>query len=166
MPVQQSQTAPLVTTAAFRDGMALLSAPVTIVATRDADGRPWGFTASAVSSLSLDPPLLLVGIARSSSCYEAFAQAAEFTVSMLSWDHVGLAETFATSGIDRFSGTDQVQDGDGLPYVRDAIGHFRCSLAQRVDAGDHELLIGAVHEVTVRGGRPLVRYQRRFATVG
>jgi flavin reductase (DIM6/NTAB) family NADH-FMN oxidoreductase RutF len=156
----------VVTAQEFRDGMALLAAPVTIVATCDASGRPWGFTASAVSALSLDPPLLLVGLARASSCHEAFRQAGAFTVSVLADHHTGLAETFATSGIDRFEGAGPIHHADGLPYVHDAIGHYRCSMVQQTEVGDHVLVIGAVTDVTAHGGRPLVRFQRRFTTTG
>ncbi|MDH6113666.1 flavin reductase ActVB [Kitasatospora sp. MAP12-15] len=152
----------------FRDAMSLLAAPTAIVATRDADGQPWGFTASAVTSVSLDPPLLLVGIARTSSCHQALVSAAEFTVNVLGEQHQDIARRFATHGLDRFAGSGLTSwPGTALPCLPDARVLLRCTVAQVTPAGDHDLLLGAVTGIRIgHPGRSLVWYQRTFHTAG
>ncbi|MFF5448534.1 flavin reductase family protein [Streptomyces sp. NPDC012888] len=166
VPLQQKQ--PTVDGATFKEAMSLLAAPLTVVTTRDADGRPWGFTASAVTSVSLDPPLVLVGIAHTSSCHGALTRVPEFVINVLGEEHRDLAGRFATSGVDRFAGAplEDWPDTRALPHVPDALA-LRCALADRITLGDHDLLIGRVLEVRMAGSdRPLLWYRRAFRTAG
>lgn len=151
----------------FRDALALLAAPLTVVTTHDAEGRPRGFTASSVTSVSLDPPLVLVGIARTSSCFAAFAAAPEFVINVLAAQHRGLARRFAARQADRFAGGDFASaDGDGPPRLTDAHAALRCTVTERVAAGDHDLLLGTPTEVYTTGStRPLVWHRRQFHTL-
>src|SRR4051812_11360247 len=88
----------------FREAMAKFASGVTIVTTADSDGAWWGFTASAFSSLSLTPPLILVCLAASAESHPAFAAAAGFIVNVLGSEHEELALRFATKGADKFQG--------------------------------------------------------------
>ena len=154
----------LVDPQSFRAAMRSLAAPVTIVTTVDDAGRPWGFTASSVCSLSLDPPLLLVGVARTSSCYEALVNSRSFLVNLLTANHAALATRFATSGIDRFAdGPFEVAAGGA--YLPDAAALIRCRVAERLTVGDHTLVVGAVAHASVRGGAPLLRHDRTYHTL-
>ncbi|MFD5751114.1 flavin reductase family protein [Streptomyces sp. NPDC127033] len=150
----------------FRDAMSRLPAALTVVTTVDADGRRWGFTASSVVSVSLDPPLLLVGLSRSSSCHQALVAAPEFVVNVLADHHRALARTFAAHGVDRFAGEDfTVWPGTGLPYLPDAHTAYRCLRHDVVAAGDHDLLLGALTGADGgRPGAPLLWYRRDFHT--
>ncbi len=164
-----AKLAPLVDPQQFRDAMALLAAPITVVTTRDGEGERWGFTASAVSSVSLDPPLVLVGVARTASCHRALTSAGEFVINVLTDRHREVAVRFATHGIDRFADRDFTQfPGTRLPCLPDANLLVHCHTWQVVPAGDHDLLIGAVAEVhpTAAPGKPLLWYQRGFHTAG
>ncbi|GIG63060.1 flavin oxidoreductase [Longispora fulva] len=153
--------------AAFRDAMACLAAPVTIVTTVDVHDTPWGFTASAVCSLSLDPPLLLVSIARSSSCFETFRTAPRFVVNVLGAEHRELAARFAQHGADRFAAAEfRRADGTRLPYLPDATAVVHCATDDRLDGGDHLMLVGRVLTASARAGQPLVWHQRAFGTLG
>jgi flavin reductase ActVB len=150
----------------FRDAMAELAAPVTVVTTVDADGRRRGLTVSAVISVSLEPPLLVVSVSRTASCHPALASAKEFVVNVLGARHRELARRFATSGIDRFAGGEfATWPGHDLPCLPDARVLIRCASFDVITAGDHDLVVGAVEEVRVAGdtsGDGLVWYRRDF----
>ncbi|MGW5661073.1 flavin reductase family protein [Streptomyces sp. NPDC003758] len=152
----------------FRDAMALLAAPVTVVTTVDAVGRRRGFTASAVSSVSMDPPLLSVGLARTSSCHDDLLAAPEFVVNVLAGHQQDVARGFARQGQDRFAqGTFAEWPGTGLPYLPDALMTLHCRLDQVVEAGDHVLVLGAICGTrTSAPGKALVWYDRAFHTPG
>jgi flavin reductase ActVB len=93
--------------------MARFATGVTIVTTADANGRWWGFTASSFSPVSIDPPLILVCLARTARCYRAFMCAPSFRVNVP--EHEALATRFATSGADKFAGGEFSRGADGLP---------------------------------------------------
>jgi flavin reductase ActVB len=143
--------------------MACLPAPVTIVTTVDEHGAPCGFTASAVCSLSMDPPLVMVGVSRTSSCFDALATASRFVVNVLARDHGVLATRFATPGIDRFGGGELVIPGPGQPpHLPDALASVWCTKQEWIDAGDHVIVVGRVADAVARPGEPLVWHQRGF----
>ncbi|MFI1786443.1 flavin reductase family protein [Streptomyces rubiginosohelvolus] len=150
----------------FRDAMALLAAPVTVVTTVDTDGRRRGFTASSVTSVSAEPPLLLVGVTRGASCHQPLLAAGEFVVNVLGDHHGDLARRFASSGVDRFAGGEfEEWPACGLPYLPDAAVALRCTTAGVVAAGDHDLLLGTPAGIRGHGSSgALVWYQRAFHT--
>ncbi|WP_430477983.1 flavin reductase family protein [Streptomyces sp. P11-1] len=153
---------PVRDTETFKDALSLLASPLTLVTTADEEGNRWGLTASSVISASLSPPLVVVGIARTSSCAAAFAAASEFVVNVLGEQHRELAGRFAARGIDRFAGQ-SVADwpGSRLPFVPDAHAAFRCAVADRLRVGDHDLLVGRPTEVLLDGGSPPLLWHRR-----
>ncbi|MER5996047.1 flavin reductase family protein [Streptomyces viridosporus] len=153
---------------AFKDAMALLAAPVSVVTGLDTTGRRWGFTASSVTSVSLDPPLVMVGIALASSCHAAMAQAGEFVVNLLGERHRPVAQRFATRGVDRFAAGDfdAWEGGAALPYLPDAKVLLRCRTVDVIRAGDHDLLLGTPEHIYIRdeAAPPLLWYRRGFHT--
>ncbi|HZM76904.1 MAG TPA: flavin reductase family protein [Candidatus Limnocylindrales bacterium] len=154
-----------VSAAEFRDAMAVLAAPVAIATTRYA-GRDFGFTASTVTAMSLDPPLISVAIDRSNGCHEPFVRAGEFVVSVLTERHRALAARFAQRGADKFAGGGTgTFPGSQLPAITGALALYRCTRRAVLPVGDHDLLVGEL--VTVVHGpaaRPLVWYSRTFHT--
>jgi flavin reductase ActVB len=158
----------------YREAMSMVAAPLAIVATRDADGTPWGFTASSVTSASLNPPLMLVCISRTSSCHGAMTEAEGFTVNYLSQQHRALAQTFATSGADRFTaGGFENWEGSGEPFLPDARVSMRCIAADLTTAGDHDVIFGlptgirfdtavGLSRTDVSGAAPLIWHRRGF----
>ncbi|MEV5880372.1 flavin reductase family protein [Streptomyces sp. NPDC052101] len=147
--------------AEFREALARLAAHVSIVTGYDRDGRPRGFTASAVCSLSADPPLILVCIARKAPSHEVFIRSSSFAVNVLRDSHQYLAERFATAGVDRFAGADFVT-GPHAPHLPDALCTLTCSTYETHPGGDHSILVGRVEQVTTSNGEPLVYFHRRF----
>lgn len=147
----------------FKAAMARFASGVTVVKTRNADGTVVGFTASAFSSLSLDPPLLLVCLQKDAECYAAFMEAEQFVVSILAVGQSEIAVRFATKAIDKLDGT-PLQDGPvtGIPFVEGASAWMECRMHERVDAGDHTILIGEVLKAASTDSDPLLFLSRRF----
>ncbi|MFE2282623.1 flavin reductase family protein [Streptomyces sp. NPDC059443] len=148
----------------FREAMSLLAAPLTVVTTVDGYGDRKGFTASAVTSVSLDPPLILVGLSNESSCRAALTEAEGFIVNLLGAQHTVAAGQFASRNTDRFAGLDfEDWPGSGLPFLADASAVLHCRTADLLPVGDHQLLIGEVTGVRVHGSsEPLLWHRRAF----
>lgn len=122
---------------------------VTVVTTRNTDGEPVGFTANSFTSVSLDPPLLLVCPARSLSSFSAFAQCAHFAVNVLAEGQEEVSNTFAGFKGDRFARVAWRADSDGSALLEGAAAQFSCRTSQIIPAGDHIVLIGEVKCFTV-----------------
>lgn len=146
----------------FRDLMAGVCAPVTVVTTT-IDGVPHGATVSSFASLSLDPPLISVAFDRSSTLLGRIQQAGRFGVNLLGLAQDDLAMVFARRSEDRFAGVDWHMS-DGLPQLTEAAGWIDCDLYQTVEGGDHLLLFGLVVNSSHRALPPLVYAHRTFGT--
>lgn len=129
---------------ALRDTFGRFMTGVTVVTTRDAAGIPVGFTANSFSSVSLDPPLLLVCPGRFLSSFETFSSCDHFCVSLLGEDQREAANTFAGFKGDRFAQVGHYGDCHGIPAISGAIARFSCRTHSTVPAGDHVILIGEV----------------------
>lgn len=117
---------------------------VTIVTTLDDEGGPCGFTANSFASVSIDPPLLLVNIAKSAYGCSAFTSSSGFVVNILGHSQRDLSNLFASAGADKFAAVDWQAAATGAPIIADVIAWFDCEHFQQVDAGDHIILIGKV----------------------
>lgn len=129
---------------ALRDAFGAFLTGVTVVTTNDADGAPVGFTANSFTSVSLDPPLLLVCLARTSRNFETLTGAGGFAVNVLSQSQKDVSNTFARPSEDRFANLDWKRGPHGAPVFADVAAWFDCSMHQIVDGGDHVILIGRV----------------------
>ena len=147
----------------YREAMARFATGVTIVTTAAADGRWWGFTASSFSPLSIDPPLILVCLARDARCHPVFTSATSFRVNFLAPEHEQLAARFATKGADKFAGNEFRPAADGLPILEDALVSLRCRTIEKAGGGDHTILIACVEDAQLRrDGKPAVSVDRRY----
>ena len=117
---------------------------VTIVTTLDADGVPCGFTANSFTSVSIDPPLLLVNIARSAFGCDAFTKSRGFAVNILAHNQRELSNCFARAGTDKFANLNWQAGATGSPVIEGVVAWFDCEHFEQVDAGDHIILIGRV----------------------
>lgn len=129
---------------ALRDAFGTFMTGVTVVTTLDATGKPLGFTANSFASVSLDPPLLLVQIARASANCGPFTTAPGFAVNILSEGQKDISSTFARPVPDRFAGIDWQPGPQGSPLLPGVSAWFDCTTHQIVEAGDHIILIGRV----------------------
>jgi flavin reductase (DIM6/NTAB) family NADH-FMN oxidoreductase RutF len=135
---------------------------VTVVTACDATGRPVGFTANSFTSVSLEPPLLLVSIAKTSSNYKTFSEAERFAINILAEDQREISTTFARPVADRFAGVDW--EMRGAPILKGVAAWFDCRMHQRVDAGDHCLLIGLVEGFSAAPAPGLGYYRGSYFT--
>lgn len=129
---------------ALRNAFGAFMTGVTVVTTHDQDGNPLGFTANSFTSVSLDPPLVLVCLANSSSNYDAFNNASGFAVNILAEDQKEVSNTFARPVDDRFAAVTWQNGPQGSPVFEGVSAWFDCSMFNRVEAGDHLILIGEV----------------------
>jgi flavin reductase (DIM6/NTAB) family NADH-FMN oxidoreductase RutF len=139
---------------------------VTVVTTKAADGTPVGFTANSFSSVSLDPPLLLVCPGKFLSTYQSFANCTHFTVNILAEGQEDVANTFASYKGDRFARTPHTIDAFGNFLIDGALVQFTCSTHHAMDAGDHTILIGEVQTLNHNPGRGLGYVGGQFFSLG
>ncbi|WP_234347799.1 flavin reductase family protein [Streptomyces specialis] len=154
--------APVLGEQAFRDLMAGVCAPVTIV-TATAEHLPFGATVSSFASLSLRPPMITVALDRGSAVLSRITATRRFGVNVLGRGQDDLAVLFARRGADRFTGTDWHFD-HGLPRLGAAPGWLVCDVADVVEGGDHLLLLGTVAHGRATLAPPLVYGFRTFGT--
>jgi flavin reductase (DIM6/NTAB) family NADH-FMN oxidoreductase RutF len=148
-------------TGRFREVMGHFATGVTIITAMEDDG-PVGFTCQAFASLSLEPPLVALAPGKTSTSWPRIAQAAFFCVNVLAEDQEALCRDFAVSGGDKFAGVGWRIAGNGAPLLDGVLAWLECGLVATHDAGDHELVIGSVHDMGVTRGRPLVYYRGGF----
>lgn len=142
-------TRPTTDPAAFRRALGAFPTGVTVVSTVQPDGTPRGFTANSFSSVSLDPPLILVCIARTASSYPVFSDTRHFAVSILAEHQKDVSRLFASKTVDKFKVSQWRREATGSPVIEEAAAWFDCRSHNVVDAGDHIILIG---EVAAFGG--------------
>lgn len=122
---------------------------VTVITTRDGDGVPQGITANSFSSISLEPPLLMFALGRSSTTFDAFDAGNAFAVHVLARDQQDLAVRFSAKGIDRFDGVEWTEGHDGVPVIAGALATFECSPEHVYEGGDHLILVGRIQHLAV-----------------
>lgn len=146
----------------FRDGMARLGSAVSVVTTRF-EGRRYGFTASAVCSVSDAPPTLLVCINLANSSFSAFADARQFCVNILLPRHEDIANVFGGKAPvgDRFEYGDWVEGLTGSPVLEDASVSFECLLTDTIDQATHRVLFGRVINLRKNAEQATLLYCRR-----
>jgi flavin-dependent trigonelline monooxygenase, reductase component len=152
----------------FKEAMAAVPAPVVVVAARDADGLR-GLTASSFTSVSADPPLVLVCLDRFTRTRDAVAASAAFTVSVLERGQEFVAERFAGRAPLVGPAWQEVPHDlgrSGLPVVRGCVAWFECALRDLLAAGDHDIALGEVTAAGRRPGEPLVLWDRGFWRLG
>lgn len=147
----------------FRRTLAGVCTPVTVVTTYEA-GRPHGTTVSAFSSLSLDPPLVLVSLARTSDLLAVLERTSRFGVNVLAGPQQDLAVNFSRKGPGKFDGAAWYLS-EGVPRF-DGVGSWlACRCHGRVAAGDHIITMGLVEHVETVPSEPLLYRNRAFGTL-
>ena len=146
----------------FRAALGRFASGITVITARDADGRDGGMTVSAFSSLSLDPPLILVCVDRSASAGPVFDAAEHFAVNILSEDQEAISRRFAQKDVDRFDGVGFTRSALGVPLLDAALATLECRATARHPGGDHSILVGEVLEATLHEGHPLLYYRSGY----
>ncbi len=149
----------------FRRACSHFATGVAIAAVRATDGSPHGLTVNSFTSVSLDPPLVLICIDHEASVASYFHEGSHFTVNVLNEQQKDLSARFATKGMDRFDGLGWTPGASGAPLLPEALAHFECRKINTVEAGDHTIFIGQVEEMGVREGRPLLYFASAYAAL-
>jgi flavin reductase (DIM6/NTAB) family NADH-FMN oxidoreductase RutF len=147
--------------ARFRQAMGHFASGVTVVTTA-LGGELYGMTVSSFSSLSLNPPLVLICIDKSVPCHDMIKDAGCFVVNILEKRQEHLSRRFATTTNDKFKGVAWHSGNLGLPVLANTLAVIECRLRDTLDGGDHAIFIGEVVDAEVREGAPLLYYRRGY----
>jgi flavin reductase (DIM6/NTAB) family NADH-FMN oxidoreductase RutF len=148
----------------YRSVLGRFASGITVVTTRDADGRDVGMTVSAFCSVSLDPPLIQVCVDHEASIHGALSQSTNFGVSILAAEQEALSRRFATAeSTRRFDGIGYQRGESGIVLLEDALAQLECRLVARHEAGDHTMFVGEVESASARSARPLLYYRGGYA---
>lgn len=145
----------------FRWVVGHLPSGVTVVTTGNGSDRH-GMTASSVTSLSADPPMMLACLHRLAPTSLAVSRSGVYVVNVLAQDHSDLARRFSTPCGDKFDGL-AVGDGVlGAPLLDGAVAHLECRVVREVIGGSHTIFLGEVVRARAPGGRPLTYFLGGF----
>jgi len=156
-----------VSAADFRQAMGHFATGVTVVTSVTADGSPAGTTANAITSLSLDPPLVLVCLDLASLTLQAIRQHGAFTVNVLGEPQRELSVNFARRGFAAaWDGVPHRSGRTGSPRIQGALAVLDCTVEAQLPGGDHEIIVGRVRAAEVTGdGAPLVYWRGSYASL-
>lgn len=141
---------------ALRRAFGRFATGVAVATTAKPGARPVGLTVNSFTSLSLDPPLLLWCLRRSSASLPAFTAADHFAINVLAAHQRPIARRFAAPAPDRFADLPWYLDSRGLPGLHETIARFVCRTLHTVHGGDHLIVIGVIEEYDTTPGIPLV----------
>jgi flavin reductase (DIM6/NTAB) family NADH-FMN oxidoreductase RutF len=150
----------------LRRALGTFATGVTVVTSMDGEGVPRGFTANSFASVSLDPPLLLVCLAKTAASCPVFLAADSYAVNILSEDQKGVSATFSSPVADRFSRVDWSRGDTGSPIFAGAAAWFDCRMHEVVDAGDHFILIGRIVAFDYAASSPLGYCRGAYVSFG
>ncbi|HUD16938.1 MAG TPA: flavin reductase family protein [Acidimicrobiales bacterium] len=147
--------------ARFREVLGHFATGITIV-TASEDGEPVGFSCQSFSALSLDPPMVILAPAKSSTSWPRIAEAGAFAVNILAEHQEAICLNFAVSGGDKFDGVAWTAGTTGAPLIKGSLATIECTLGAIYEGGDHELVTGHVVAMEVGSGSPLLFYRSGF----
>ena len=139
----------------LRQSLGKFATGVTVVTCEGTKG-PCGITANSFSSVSLDPPLILWNIAKSSNSLQAFLGAKYFAINVLAAGQEAISHHFAQPDHTRFNGIDYTRSEHEVPLLPDTIACFECHTYATHDCGDHYIIIGEIQHYRSSGGEPLL----------
>jgi flavin reductase (DIM6/NTAB) family NADH-FMN oxidoreductase RutF len=150
----------------FRDVLGSFPTGVTVVTARDGEGAPFGLTVNSFTSVSLDPPLVLVCIDHLAASHDALLEAGSFVINVLAREQAPLAARFASEpSAHRFRDLTWDEGPRGDPILRGSVSWLACTLDQVHEAGDHSIMVGRVEELATSGREALVFHRGGYAVV-
>jgi 3-hydroxy-9,10-secoandrosta-1,3,5(10)-triene-9,17-dione monooxygenase reductase component len=139
-----------------------------VIVTSIEDGTPVGFTAQSFVSLSLDPPLVAVCPAKTSTSWQRISKAGKYCINILSESQENLSNAFASSkNPDKFAGLDWKTSQNGSPILPDALAYIDCDIEVEHDAGDHFIAVGKVLDFggDANQSSPLLYFRGKYHTL-
>jgi len=146
----------------LRNVMGHFPTGVTIVTTKDKTGKVYGLTANALTSLSLDPPLLLICVDKGADCYACFEESKVFAVNFLTEDQEHLSRRFATKGVEKFEGVQCREGQTGVPLLEGTMAYLECKVVAGYEGGDHTIYVGEIQAAEASGERPLLFFKGKY----
>ena len=147
---------------AFAETFSQVPAAVSVVSTYSKDGRPHGTTVSAFCSLSVDPPLVMVALDRSSDLLKELETSMRFGINVLAAGQEEIGLGCARKGEDKFKGVSW-EDDDGLPRIDDTAAWLACDVQEFMPGGDHLIVVGLITQCEARDEAPLLYHRRAFS---
>ena len=157
-----TELVPLVDSAHLRQFAGRFATGVAIIASRDGQGGFKGLVVNSVTALSLDPPLYLVCLDKKSNTLQAIAETGVFSINFLSDRQIDVSRHFASKAPDKFAGLDVVCGPGGAPLIEGALASCECRVVNVYPGGDHEIAVGAVDQVRIGEGNPLLFYRGAY----
>jgi len=146
----------------YRRTCAQFATGITVVTTLDSDGRPHGMTVNSFSSVSLDPPLVLVSIDLKNAILGHFISSSWFAINILAEHQEDLSRRFSSPSENRFLEVNWQAGGSGTPLLDGVLAQLECSVVRTFEAGDHTVLIGEVERAGHTEGKPLVFFDSTY----
>ena len=150
----------------FRQLLGRFATGVTVLTVATPDGKPMGMTASSLSSVSLQPPLISACVDREAELHDVIVQAPEFVVNVLSSPQEVLARRFSDKHEDRFDGIGYHLSPEGLILLDGVLAHLICQRYAEYPGGDHTIVLGRVVGGATSDGHPLLYYRGGYAVLG
>ena len=158
MPIDQNE---------LRRVMGHFATGVTVITTISNDGKHYGLTANAFTSVSLEPPLLLISVDKKAESYPLFARSRVFAVNILTQKQETLSRRFAKSGGEKFEGVGYRAGATGAPILEGALAHLECEIRHEFDAGDHTIFVGVAVEIGAEDAEePLLYFRGGYRNLG
>jgi flavin reductase (DIM6/NTAB) family NADH-FMN oxidoreductase RutF len=155
-----------VTADEFRRACGRFATGVAVATVLDGQLAPHGLTVSSFTSVSLEPPLILICLGHEVTCIDLFRAATHFGINVLSADQRELSERFARKGADRFNGVAWERGETGAPLIPGALARMELAVHERIASGDHDIFIGRMVRAQVADGDPLLYYASRYREIG
>ncbi len=166
MAESDAPSAPHIDQARYRQVLGHFATGVTVVAAREEDGQPVGLAVGSFFSLSLDPALVGFCAGSNSTSWPRIKEVGRFCVNVLAEDQEELCRVFASKEPDKFTGIGWKPSGLGSPLLNDVLAWIDCTIDATHPAGDHEVVVGRVHELEVaREAEPLVFFRGGYASL-
>ena len=160
-----SNPVPTIDSVLFRQACGRFATGITIVTVIGPDGAPHGMTVNSFTSVSLDPPMVLVCIDRKATILPKILATRSIGINILAEDQRDLSTQFARRGMDRFEAVAWTAGELGVPVIAGSLAHFACELTREVDGGDHLILIAEVRQFQYSEGQPLLYFASGYANL-
>jgi len=147
----------------FRQLLGRFATGVTVVTSRSGDGEPVGMTANSLSSVSLQPPLVLVSVEKGHEMHAAMETGTHYVFNILSSEQEALSRRFAASEPNRFRGVSYRENQHGIAILDGVVAHIECEKQAAVPGGDHTIFVGLVVGGDTTDKRPLLYYRGGYA---
>jgi len=155
-------TAPDLDSTLFRSACGKFSTGITVVTIIGEDGQPYGMTANSFTSVSLDPPLVLICIDRKAAILPRLESARFIGINVLAEDQTAISAQFARRGVNRFEAAGWFAGQTGVPLLEGLLAYFECALSQVIDGGDHRIFLAEVRHLKCFEGRPLLYFASAY----